>query len=134
MRPTISLTDYKILRNLTLTISPSLKIEEVAQLNRELDRATIIEDGKLSDNIVRLNSLVEILEFESGVTTSVEIVLPEYADLKARKISVLAPVSIALLGFKKDDNIEWQMPGGLKRIQIISVTNKQHIIPIPSEE
>lgn len=131
MRPTIALTDYNTLRSLTQNISPKLKMKEVAQLEIELNRATVIDDDRVGKNIVRLNSLVEIKDAESGKITSLEIVLPDLADLKERKISILAPISIALLGFKEGDNIEWQMPGGLKRIRIISVMSNDRVFPTP---
>jgi regulator of nucleoside diphosphate kinase len=131
MRPTIALTDYNTLRSLTQNISPKLKMKEVAQLEIELNRATVIDDDRVGKNIVRLNSLVEIKDAESGKITSLEIVLPDHADLKERKISILAPISIALLGFKEGDNIEWQMPGGLKRIRIISVMSNDRVFPTP---
>jgi regulator of nucleoside diphosphate kinase len=121
MRPIISLTDYNTLRTLTHNRQSVLETKEITQLEKELDKATVINDNKLNKNIVRLNSLVKIKDEDSGKTTLLEIVLPAHADLKERKISILAPISIALIGFKEGDRFEWQMPGGLKRIKIISV-------------
>jgi regulator of nucleoside diphosphate kinase len=99
----------------------SFGTKEITQLEKELDKATVINDNKLNKNIVRLNSVVKIKDEDSGETTLLEIVLPEHANLKEKKISVLAPISIALIGFKEGNSFEWQMPGGLKRIKIISV-------------
>ena len=34
------------------------------------------------------------------------------------KISVLAPVGTALLGYRVGDTIEWQVPSGLRRLKV----------------
>jgi len=124
MRPRISLTDYNTLRTLTNNISPTFETKEITQLEKELDKAAVINDNKLNKKTVKLNSLVKIKDLVSGKTMLLEIVLPSHADLKEKKISVLAPISIALLGFKEGVSFEWQMPGGLKHIKIISVKSK----------
>ncbi len=36
-------------------------------------------------------------------------------------ISILAPVGTALIGYKEGDVIDWEVPAGTKRIQIIKV-------------
>jgi regulator of nucleoside diphosphate kinase len=129
MRPIISLTDYNTLRTLTHNRQSVLETKEITQLEKELDKATVINDSKLNNKIVRLNSLVKIMDEVSGKSSLLEIVLPAHADLKVKKISVLAPISIALLGFQEGDSLEWQMPGGLKRIKIISVKPKRRDFP-----
>jgi regulator of nucleoside diphosphate kinase len=40
------------------------------------------------------------------------------ADLNAGRISVLAPLGTALLGYREGDEVEWQMPGGLRQLRI----------------
>jgi regulator of nucleoside diphosphate kinase len=49
------------------------------------------------------------------------VVFPSEADLAARRISVLAPVGTALIGYRAGDVIEWATPGGTRRLQIEAV-------------
>lgn len=121
MKPILAITDYNILRELVNYSSPAQNGKEAALLRIELNKATVLNDNKLSDEIVRLNSQVEIQELNSGKISTFKIVLPSQANLKENKVSVLAPMSIALLGFKKGYTFDWQMPGGLKRIRIVNV-------------
>jgi len=125
MKPTLALTDYNILRRLLTFAPPVHSTKEATQLREELNKATVLEDHRLGEKVVRLNSQVEIQDVKSGNTTNLRIVLPAHANLKERKLSVFAPISIALLGFKEGDSFEWEMPGGRKRIRILGVENDE---------
>jgi len=49
------------------------------------------------------------------------IVFPVDADIEKKRISVLAPVGTALIGYRAGDIIEWATPGGTRRLQIEKV-------------
>lgn len=125
MTPTLALTDYNMLRRLLRYPGMFARGNEVELLEKELNKATVIDDGKVSEETVRLNSRVKIQDEQTGKVTQFQIVMPQNADLPSRKMSVLAPMSIALLGFKQGDSFNWEMPGGLKRIRIVSVENEE---------
>jgi len=40
----------------------------------------------------------------------------------AEKISVLTPMGAALIGLCKGETIEWKMPAGMKKFEVIEVT------------
>ncbi|NUM60709.1 MAG: GreA/GreB family elongation factor, partial [Ignavibacteriaceae bacterium] len=46
------------------------------------------------------------------------IVYPEFADSSKNKISILAPVGTALLGYKVGDIVEWSVPAGKRKFRI----------------
>ena len=50
------------------------------------------------------------------------IVMPAQADIKLKKISVLTPMGAALIGLCKGETIEWKMPAGMKKFEVIEVT------------
>lgn len=125
MTPTLALTDYNALRRLLRYPGMLARGNEVQLLEKELNKATVIDDQKVSEEVVRLNSHVKVQDVQTGKITEFQIVMPSHADFKLRKMSVLAPMSIALLGFKKGDSFNWEMPGGVKRIRIISVENDE---------
>ncbi len=49
------------------------------------------------------------------------LVFPAQADIGAQRLSVLAPVGTALLGYREGDEVEWLTPGGLRRLRIEKV-------------
>ncbi len=46
------------------------------------------------------------------------IVYPEEADIEHDRLSVLAPIGTALLGYRVGDEIAWEVPAGMKKIRI----------------
>jgi regulator of nucleoside diphosphate kinase len=51
------------------------------------------------------------------------IVLPDKADIKERKISILSTIGTALIRFRQGKNIRWQVPSGKKTFTILDVNN-----------
>ena len=119
MKPIISESVYNTLYNLVI----KQKSPEVRQLGEELSKALIVKDNELKSNIVSLNSVVEFVDESINKPVQMQIVLPEETDLGTRKISILAPISIALIGFKQGDTFIWKMPAGTKNLTILKVTN-----------
>jgi regulator of nucleoside diphosphate kinase len=119
LKPIISESVYKILYNLVTR----KKSTEVKQLGKELSKAQIVKDVLLGTKIVSLNSIVEFISSTLIKPIRMQIVLPEEANLGQRKISIFAPISIALLGFKESDHFTWEMPSGFKKLTIIKVLN-----------
>ena len=60
-------------------------------------------------------------ELLSGKFMNLQLVLPHQADLKQNRISILSPLGVALIGFRQGMTVEWTLPGGLKKLQIIRV-------------
>lgn len=119
MKPIISESVYKILRNLIRR----KKTIEVKPLDEELSKALVVKDNFLDSKIVTINSIVEFVNSSFKKPIRLQIVLPEHADLKQKKTSILSPISIALLGFKETDSFIWKMPSGFKNLKIIKVIN-----------
>ncbi|WP_315818658.1 GreA/GreB family elongation factor [Paraflavitalea speifideaquila] len=44
--------------------------------------------------------------------------------MKARKVSVVAPVGAALIGFRQGQKVSWQVPAGKKTFTILEVINE----------
>ncbi|MHA3788968.1 GreA/GreB family elongation factor [Flavobacterium hauense] len=120
--PTLSFNDYTTLRELIKNNTNSKIDKEVKQLSRELDRAVVNKTEPI-DTVVKIGSNVEIEDIKTGQRLKVNIVLPQNSNIKEGKISVFAPLSIALIGFKINDKVVWEMPAGVKNIKIITVSN-----------
>jgi regulator of nucleoside diphosphate kinase len=121
MKPILSISDYTTLRELIKNLPPHQRTKEILPLHEELDKATIVEDSILEEDIIRINSDVEVEEKISGKKFRFTLVIPTKADIRTNKISVLAPMGIALIGFREGNEIEWNMPSGVKHLRIIRV-------------
>lgn len=92
-----------------------------SRLKEEIKNAKIFNDDQLPENVVCLYSETKIVSTANGQEFVFKLVLPKDADIKQQKVSIFAPISIALLGYQTGDLINWEMPDGIKEYQIISV-------------
>ncbi len=91
------------------------------KLLHELDRAAVLPAADLSADVVRLGSQVEIEDLADGSVDTYTLVLPEFANADEKRLSVLAPIGTAVLGYAEGDEIEWRTPGGLRRLRLLTV-------------
>ncbi|RYU89962.1 transcription elongation factor GreA [Mucilaginibacter terrigena] len=91
------------------------------KLIAELASASIIPRDQLPDDVVCLNASIQFREVLSGRHYAFSIVEPHEADISQHKMSALAPLSIALLGYHKGALVDWQMPGGVMTFEILDV-------------
>lgn len=95
------------------------------ELKSELDRAFIFREKDVPADVVTMHSRVCVLDLEQRRWSDITLVLPFEADVKARRISVLAPLGTALLGFREGDEVQWAMPGGVRRLRVERVRQRR---------
>lgn len=91
------------------------------KLRKEIKEATIYADQDLPGDVVCLKSEARIANTKTGKEFSFKIVMPEEANIKVQKVSVFAPISIALFGYRTGDIINWEMPDGIQEFKILEV-------------
>lgn len=101
--------------------------QNIKSLSEELSKATILNRSKFPEDVIRLNSTAIIKDTDTNRVITVTIVMPEQADVKKNKVSVLAPVGTALIGFKKGQQVVWPVPSGTKKFMIMEVYNSPSI-------
>ena len=121
--PVLTMTDYTILRKLVKNAKDASNIREIALLTQELDRAIVNKEDVLDQAIIRINSFATIEDINSKQQMKIQIVMPSQSNIKEGKVSVLAPLSVAIIGFKENDQVDWLLPSGSKLLRIITVTN-----------
>ena len=92
----------------------------IEKLSNELAKAKILANKNMPADVVRFNSTVTI-QTAFNVEKTYQLVTPEKSDIKQNKISVLAPMGLALFGYAKEDEILWQFPTGESTIKITEV-------------
>ena len=87
------------------------RLPVAAALQRELDRARIVEPNEVPPEVVTMNSTIRFMDETSKAESELTLVYPVAAGA-AGTVSVLAPVGSALLGLSVGQTIAWPMPGG----------------------
>lgn len=91
-------------------------------LEAELDRTRVPTQDGLPTDVVSMRSRVVYEDVDTGERGEAVLVYPEEADIGHSKISVLAPIGMALLGLSANQFISWPVPGGRTRtIRVVSV-------------
>jgi regulator of nucleoside diphosphate kinase len=92
--------------------------DHLHELAAELERALIAEPDQVPADVIAIHTRVQVLDLVSGARRELVLVLPRESDPSAGRISVLAPLGTALLGYRAGDEVEWEMPGGLRHFRI----------------
>ena len=87
-------------------------------LTEELLKAEIVEPQKIPRDVVTMNSLVKFRDMETREVYMYSIVYPANSDFEKGRISVLAPIGMALLGYRVGDVVEWPVPAGMRRLKV----------------
>jgi regulator of nucleoside diphosphate kinase len=85
------------------------------QLQRELDRATVVSSEAVPPDVVTMGSRVRYVDEATGLRRTMRLVYPGEANQSQCKISVLASIGSALLGLSIGQSIEWAFPNGDQR-------------------
>ena len=106
-------------------------------LEGELARASIVEPQELPRDAVAMNSTVWFRDLDSEEIERYTLVFPPDADVVRDRISVLAPIGTALLGYRLRDIVEWRVPQGRRRLEITNVEQNQpaydrELEPVPA--
>lgn len=92
--------------------------ENLRVLDGEIRRGTIVKPGDVRPDVVTMNSRVLVEDASNGETLDCTLVFPEEADAAAGRISVVAPMGAALLGYRAGDRIQFKAPGGTQTLVI----------------
>lgn len=90
-------------------------------LEKELHRAAVLSSEEIPAEVVTMNSKVLLKDLDSGEETEYTLVYPDDADLEDNRISILAPIGTAILGFREGDILEWEVPAGMVKLQVEKV-------------
>jgi len=94
---------------------------ELRLLENELNRARIVAPEKVPPDVITINTRAEFLDLETGERMEFTVVLPIDANTNDGKISVLAPLGTAMLGYRIGDEFVWHVPHGLRRLKVIKL-------------
>lgn len=92
--------------------------EYLENLRMELERAEIVTPQEVPPTVVTMNSTIELLDLDTNEVETYTLVFPEDADISQGKISVLAPIGTAMLGYEIGDIFEWDVPAGKRRLRV----------------
>ena len=95
---------------------------KIAKLEEDLGNARIVDESKLDSSKVLILSRVKIRNTANGAVMIYQLVSENEADIKTGKISVDSPIGKGLLGKRKGDVVEIEVPNGKMKFEIIEIS------------
>lgn len=97
-------------------------------LTQRLSELGKIDVAGIPRDRVGFGSRLRVVEVASGTETEYTIVSGDYIDLDAGHISMASPLGRAFLGSREGDEIEVQLPAGLRRYRILTLVTLPEMV------
>ena len=90
-------------------------------LREELDRGMVVPADAVPTNVVTMHSQVRVRDLKAHESETYTLVYPDQADINENKLSVLAPLGLALLGTRVGQIVKFDAPAGQRRLKIEAI-------------
>lgn len=90
-------------------------------LEEELDRAEVVQQSEIPPDVITMRSTVRVKDMDTGEKMTYQLTFPTEANYDEGKISVLAPIGTAMLGYRRGAVIEWEVPSGVRKLKVEEV-------------
>jgi regulator of nucleoside diphosphate kinase len=119
---TIYTTEYDVERLRRLITEAKYLVprgnEYLESLQAELDRGQLVAPTEVPPDVITMNSKVCLVDLDTNEEMVYTLVFPQDADIDQSKISILAPIGTAMLGYRVGDVFTWQVPEGVRRLKV----------------
>lgn len=95
---------------------------KIAELENKVRHAKIIDESEIDTKTVQVGNTVKLLDLEYNDEIEYTIVGSTEVDLAQNRISNESPIGAALLGAKKNQEIEVNAPAGIMKYKILTIT------------
>jgi len=95
--------------------------DDIKDLEAELDRGQLVTPQNVPHDVITMNSQACLVDLDTDEEMTYTLVFPKDADIGQGKISILAPIGTAMLGYRVGDVFEWQVPDGTRRLKVKTV-------------
>jgi len=112
--------DMKRLKELIMVAREFSKEDEkyLKDLEGELERGKVVKSQNIPNNVITMNSKIRLRNIATQEEMIYQLVFPDNADVNQGRISILAPIGTALLGYKVGDIVKWKVPAGLTKLEV----------------
>jgi transcription elongation factor GreA len=94
----------------------------IAEIEGKLSNAQVIDPRTVkAEGRVVFSATVELFDADSDAEVTYQIVGDDEADIEAGKISINSPIARALIGKEEGEEVEVQVPDGVRHYEILSI-------------
>lgn len=121
-RTIISSIDYNRLSPLLRGgVASETTPQERLTLKAALDQAQVLEPSEMPSDVITMNSTVRLRDLDTDEVEVYTLVYPGFVDAANNRISILAPMGTAILGYRVGDVIILESLWGQSRLRVEDV-------------
>ncbi|MCO5053448.1 MAG: nucleoside diphosphate kinase regulator [Verrucomicrobiae bacterium] len=114
----IYITDADMRRLQPLVESNKKTRDDLRKLETELANARVVAPKEVPADVITMNSKARLRDLETDEDLVYTLVFPDQANIEQGRISVVAPIGTAMLGYRVGDEFQWEVPGGTVRMKV----------------
>ena len=93
----------------------------IAKLEDTMANARVIDESKIDKSKVQILSKVTLLNHNTHKEMTYTIVAEHEANLREGKLAIGTPIAKALLGHKKGDRVDVEVPAGVMKLKVLEI-------------
>ena len=111
-------------------VIPPLDLERQKNLERLVASSSLIHESRSKIPAAGLYDLVTVNHVSAPAHEAFEfeLVMPHEADIDTDRISVLAPLGMAILGRQLGDKVSLESPDGVREMRILAIRQKAEAV------
>lgn len=95
---------------------------KISKLQDTLATARVMDESKLNTDTIQMLNRVKIKNVKTGAVAEYTLVGESEANFKEGKLAVGTPIGKALLGHKKGDLVDVQVPAGVITFEVMEIS------------
>lgn len=94
---------------------------KISKMEEMLSKTKVVDISKFPDDEIHILSTANVKNLKNGKSYKYTLVSEEEADLQQGKIAISSPVGSALMGAKKGQIVDANVPAGIIKFEILSI-------------
>lgn len=95
---------------------------KIAELEEKLRNAKVIDNDDITTDVVSIGTKVKVLDVEENEKIEYSIVGITEVDVSKNMISNESPIALGLLGKKKGQTVDVEVPAGIIKFKILGIS------------
>lgn len=95
--------------------------DRLCALRAKLQQAQVLPPEEMPHDVITMNSTVSLRDLDTDEVETYSLAYPGFANGFKNRVSVLASLGTAILGYRAGDVITWDTPAGQARVKVEAV-------------
>ena len=95
---------------------------KISKLQEKLINAKVIDESKINTDVIQMLNKVTLKNLNKGTVVEYTLVGESEANFKEGKLAATTPIGKALLGHRKGDVVEVNVPAGLLKFEVLNIS------------